>query len=292
MGHWLVGTECLATCRFALSPLVETVAAVGVLAEIRPEPWRRSWLATHQPAFRAHLATAPEPAAWLAARRPSDWPAALRLPVPDPDADPRLLDLTAPALPPALAELLDWTWQHVVGPEWPARLRALRTDLTTRRERAARHGWPAALPHLGPQHRWLPDGRLRLTAPDLPPPPHPAPALLLVPTSARHGWLLPDESHTRLAVVYPTSAAPVPGPRTPPASLGRLLGSARAELLADLDRPRDTTQLAARTGLSPAAVADHLTVLLDARLVAATSTAGRYYRTALAEALLSAQPAG
>ncbi|QKW21831.1 ArsR family transcriptional regulator [Kitasatospora sp. NA04385] len=292
MGQWLVGTECLARCRFALSPLVETVAAVGVLAEIRPEPWRRGWLAAHQPAFRAHLATTPDPARWLTARHPADWPAELRLPVPDPDADPRLLDLTAADLPPALAELLDWTWQHVVRPEWPARLRALRTDLTTRRERAERHGWPAALPQLGPQHRWLPDGRLRLTAPELPPSPHPAPELLFVPTSARHGWLCPDESRARIAVVYPTSAAPVPGlgRRTPPASLGRLLGSARAALLTGLDHPRDTTQLAALTGLGPAAVDDHLAVLLDARLVAGTTTPGRYYRTALAEALLSAQP--
>ncbi|WP_033213325.1 ArsR family transcriptional regulator, partial [Kitasatospora phosalacinea] len=289
MGDWLVGAESLAACRFALSPLVETVAAVGILAEIRPEPWRRSWLATHQPAFRAHLATTPQTAPWLTPRHPADWPAALRLPVPDPDADPRLLDLTTAGLPPALAELLDWTWQHVVRPEWPARLRAFRTDLTTRRERAARHGWPAALPQLGPQHRWLPDGRLRLTAPGLPPHPRSDPELLFVPTSARHGWLCPDESHTRVAVVYPTSAAPAPGPHTPPASLGRLLGSARAALLAALDRPRDTTQLAALTGLAPAAVDDHLNVLLGARLIAGTTTPGHYYRTALAEALFSAQ---
>ncbi|BAJ31112.1 MULTISPECIES: ArsR family transcriptional regulator [Kitasatospora] len=292
MGHWLVGAESLAACRFAFSPLVETVAALGVLAEIRPEPWRRDWLAAHQPAFRAHLATAPGPAAWLAARRPADWPAELRLPVPDPDADPRLPDLpTATGLPPEAATLLDWTWQHVVRPEWPARLRALRADLTARRARAERHGWPAALPQPGPRHRWLPDGRLRLTAPDgTTPRPGTSPALLLVPTSARHGWLLPDESHTRLAVVYPVSAAPVPAPQAAPDSLGRLLGGARAALLTGLDRPRDTRQLAGLTGLSPAAVDDHLTVLLDARLVAGTTTPGRYYRTALAEALLSAQP--
>ncbi|MFI1520176.1 winged helix-turn-helix domain-containing protein [Kitasatospora cineracea] len=285
-----MSTESLAACRFALSPLVETVAAVGVLAELHPEPWRRDWLATHQPAFRAHLAAAPHLAAWLAAHRPADWPTALRLPVPDPDADPRLPDLADAGLPAEPAELLAWTWQHVVRPEWPARLRALRADLTTRRERAHRHGWPAALPRLGPQHRWLPDGRLRLTTPDLPVPPPTSPDLLFVPTSARHGWLCPNESHTRLAVVYPVSAAPVPGPHTPPPSLGRLLGSARAHLLAALDHPRDTTQLATRTGLSPATVDDHLTVLLDARLVAGPATTGRYYRTALAEALLSAQP--
>ncbi|MFF0297495.1 winged helix-turn-helix domain-containing protein [Kitasatospora sp. NPDC004614] len=287
MGQWQVGTETLAACRFAFSPLVETVATLGILAEIRPEPWRRAWLATHQPAFHQHLATAPQLADWLAGRQAAYWPTEFRLPPPDPDATPHEFDLTGLDLAPALAALLGWTWQHVVRPEWPARLRALRADATGRRRLADHHGWPAALPVLGPRHRWLSTGRLQLTVPTDGPPDA---ELLFVPTGARHGWITQDA--TRVAVIYPISAAPVPTPRTPPASLGRLLGSARAELLAGLDRPRDTVQLATLTGLSPAAVDDHLTVLLDARLVAGarSGTAGRYYRTALAEALLSAQP--
>ncbi|MFD5565817.1 winged helix-turn-helix domain-containing protein [Kitasatospora griseola] len=286
MGQWQVSTEALVACRFAFSPLVETVATLGILTEIRPEPWRRAWLATHRPAFQQHLTAAPHLDDWLRARTAARWPTEFRLPPPDPDAAPHGLDLTGLGLAPALAELLDWTWQHVVHPEWPARLRTLRADATARRRLADHHGWPAALPALGPRHRWLSTGRLQLTVPD-----EPADAeLLFVPTGARHGWIAQDT--TRVAVIYPISAAPVPTPRTPPASLGRLLGSARAELLAGLDRPRDTVQLATLTGLSPAAVGDHLTVLLDARLVshARSGAAGRYYRTALAEALLSAQP--
>ncbi|MFJ8442243.1 ArsR family transcriptional regulator [Kitasatospora griseola] len=286
MGQWQVSTETLVACRFAFAPLVETVATLGILAEIRPEPWRRAWLATHRPAFQQHLATAPHLDDWLRDRRAAHWPTEFRLPPPDPDAAPHGLDLTGLDLSPALAELLDWTWQHVVHPEWPARLRTLRADATARRRLADHHGWPAALPSLGPRHRWLSTGRLQLTVAA-----EPADAeLLFVPTSARHGWIAQDA--TRVAVIYPVSAAPVPTPRTPPASLGRLLGSARAELLAGLDRPRDTVQLATLTGLSPAAVGDHLTILLDARLVshARSGAAGRYYRTALAEALLSAQP--
>ncbi|RKE21465.1 ArsR family transcriptional regulator [Streptomyces sp. TLI_171] len=290
MGHWLLGTESLTACRFAVSPVAETAAALGILAEIRPEPWRRSWLATHQPAFRAHLEAAPRLEAWLTARRPERWPADLHLPPPAPAPDPHRLDLTG--IPAAPADLLDWTWQHVVRPEWPARLRTLRADITARRARAETHGWPVALPRLGPHHRWLAGGRLQLTAPELPAAQPPDVRLLFVPTSARLGWLAPDDAASRLAVVYPTCAAPVPTPRTPPTSLGRLLGSARAELLAGLDRPRDTAQLATLTGLSPAAVGDHLTVLLDARLVARARSgpAARFYRTALADALLTAQP--
>ncbi|MFJ5927229.1 transcriptional regulator [Kitasatospora sp. NPDC092948] len=288
MGQWQVGTETLGACRFAFSPLVETVATLGILAEIRPEPWRRAWLAAHQPAFRRYVDAAPHLADWLAARRAAHWPTEFRLPPPDPDADPHRLDLAALGalgLPAALGELLDWTWHHVVHPEWPARLRTLRADATARRRLADRHGWPAALPVLGPQHRWLSTGRLHLAVPaDVPP----NAQLLFVPTGARHGWISQDA--TRVAVIHPISAAPVPTPHTPPDSLGRLLGSARAELLAGLDHPRDTVQLAALTGLGPAAVDDHLTVLLDARLVARAGAAGRYYRTALANALLSAQP--
>ncbi|MEV4559724.1 winged helix-turn-helix domain-containing protein [Kitasatospora sp. NPDC049285] len=269
-----MSTETPAACRFALSPLVETIATVGILAEIRPEPWRRAWLAAHQPAFLERLDAHPPLADWLATRQAATWPAELPLPPPGPDDDAREPDFTRLRATRGFAELLEWTWQHVVRPDWPHRRHAFRADIAARTRHAATHGWPAALPDVA-----LPTGQPAVTE------------LLFIPCSARHGWLVRD-THARVTVVYPTSAGPVPTPRTPPASLGRLLGAARAELLAGLDRPRDTAQLATLTGLSPAAIGDHLSILLDARLVARARSgpASRYYRTALADALLSAQP--
>jgi DNA-binding transcriptional ArsR family regulator len=67
-----------------------------------------------------------------------------------------------------------------------------------------------------------------------------------------------------------------------------LVGRTRAVLLATLDLPRTTTQLAGQLGLSPPAVSQHLKILRDTGLVGARRR-GRmvlYQRTAAATALL------
>ncbi|WP_112241402.1 winged helix-turn-helix domain-containing protein [Kribbella monticola] len=75
-----------------------------------------------------------------------------------------------------------------------------------------------------------------------------------------------------------------------PAGLAGVLGRSRAELLAQLDAPRSTTELAARTGLTPGGVSQHLGSLRAGGLVTAHRM-GRtvlYARTSVAEALLDA----
>jgi DNA-binding transcriptional ArsR family regulator len=52
-----------------------------------------------------------------------------------------------------------------------------------------------------------------------------------------------------------------PAEQTDP--LGALMGNTRAALLASLDLPRTTTQLARQLDLSPAAVSQHLKILKD-----------------------------
>jgi DNA-binding transcriptional ArsR family regulator len=72
--------------------------------------------------------------------------------------------------------------------------------------------------------------------------------------------------------------------------LSALIGRTRAILLASLDLPRTTTQLAAQLGLSPPAVRQHLKVLKDTALVTARRR-GRmvlYQRTPTATTLLEA----
>ena len=69
-----------------------------------------------------------------------------------------------------------------------------------------------------------------------------------------------------------------------------LMGRTRATLLAVLDLPRSTTQLAEQLHLSPAAVSQHLKILRDTALVT-SDRRGRmvlYQRTAAANALLAA----
>lgn len=76
-----------------------------------------------------------------------------------------------------------------------------------------------------------------------------------------------------------------------PASLGALLGSARAAVLVLLGSPMSTSQLVAVTGQRLGSVGRHLRVLLDARLVE-RRRAGRsvlYSRTPAGEVLVKAQ---
>lgn len=75
-----------------------------------------------------------------------------------------------------------------------------------------------------------------------------------------------------------------------PGALGVLLGELRARVLAELDPPASTTELARRLDTSPAGVSAHLSVLRRAGL-AAPQRSGRsvlYARTAAGEALLRA----
>ncbi|HEY0539336.1 MAG TPA: winged helix-turn-helix domain-containing protein [Actinoallomurus sp.] len=81
-----------------------------------------------------------------------------------------------------------------------------------------------------------------------------------------------------------------PGPTTGTDALAAVLGRSRTRLLTELEAPASTTQLAHRTGLSPAGVSQYLTALRDAGLVS-VHRAGRsvlYARTAAAETLLKA----
>ncbi|WP_441248802.1 ArsR/SmtB family transcription factor [Kitasatospora sp. McL0602] len=83
-------------------------------------------------------------------------------------------------------------------------------------------------------------------------------------------------------------------PVTGSAALTAVLGRTRTLLLAELEVLASTTELARRTGISPAGASQHLTALRDAGLVSA-HRAGRsvlYARTSAAESLLTAAAAG
>src|SRR5262245_9863031 len=73
-------------------------------------------------------------------------------------------------------------------------------------------------------------------------------------------------------------------------AIAAVIGRSRTILLAELEAPASTTELARRTGITAAGVSQHLTALRDAGLVSA-HRAGRsvlYARTAVAESLLAA----
>ncbi|MFF7336579.1 DUF5937 family protein [Streptomyces sp. NPDC008163] len=304
----------LLRCRFAVSPLWETQAAVRVLA--RPEqqgyhlPWLRRirdaaaglelgplWLLMpdggHCPDFFSPppvgpLASFEEEIAAVRAVAPElvrqDIAASLR-------GRPRALDSPAgQALlaDPArslrdLADLLERAWEVLIAPHWP-RLRALlEADVAYHSRRLAAVGFERLLGELSPRLRWS------------------GSTLTITDTKSRHSRVLGGQGLVLMpsvfvwpatvggfedpwlpAVVYPARGIgglwTEPGASTPRA-LARLLGRARADILCALDEPAGTSALAHRLGLAPSSVSEHLSVLRTAGLL----TSRRYGHQVLYE---------
>jgi hypothetical protein len=191
-----------------------------------------------------------------------------------------------------LADLLEAYWERALARAWP-RVRAFLEADVVHRARSLANGGPQALfQDLSSGVAWR-EPHLEVEVPlheatfDLG-----GQGLLLVP-SAFHGTRsqVIDRRPWQPTIVYPArgvatlwdDAAPAPD------GLGRLLGATRAEVLANLDAPRSTTELAARLSLSAATASHHVTALRDAGL-ATGRRSGRavlYVRTPLGDALVA-----
>jgi DNA-binding transcriptional ArsR family regulator len=318
LGVWLVTADVLAGSRFTISALAETVGSMATLTGAAPQPWLRGRLGEHRAAWRQRLADEPVDADLVGALLSPRWvcdfiavpPARgdrtfhdeLRRVRETSAADARadLREAVGGPLPPRLrrgdlvertAELLEWVWTRTVRPDWPRRHRLLEADIVARTHQVAARGWADALAGMRPGLRWLGDGRLQINAFDHPPRDITGAELLFVPANVRGGWVGWDEP-ARYAVVYPcagTLADPAASTVGPSAAVARLLGPARARVLAALTAPMSTTQLVAFTGYGLGSVGGHLKVLLDAGLVQRRRS-GRsvlYFRTRLGERLLA-----
>ncbi|MFD7903698.1 DUF5937 family protein [Kitasatospora sp. NPDC059722] len=316
---WEFSAQDLARTRFARSPLTEVVTSVEVLKD----PGRQ---AAHLPWVRGARQRL-EGVGWelLSAlvRLPTVYVPDFLTPVP-PDADgtfegqTAVLAATDPAvvrrdlgrldgeLHPLVAELardpeaglerltaeVRAYWDAAIAPHWP-RMQRLVDGEVLRRGRQMSAGGPAALfadlhPRVSWEHDTLRIGHRidvhrRLDGER---------GLVLLPTVfAWPGVFSQQNPPWQPALVYPprgvatlweAAATPVPE------GLARVLGRTRARLLAELDSPASTTELAARTGLSAPNVSHHLGALHDAGLLARHRT-GRtvlYTRTEAADLLL------
>ncbi|MBQ0894052.1 helix-turn-helix transcriptional regulator [Micromonospora sp. U56] len=315
MGVWQVPSDLLARSRFAVSPMVDTVAALHALYHPRT-PWQRAWRERHIEAFRRMLAARPVARALLPASFNPRWTAdfltiAPASPEPTFPAElasvarlsdeqiradlrvtrpaPLAAELLADGLADQVVELLAWVWTHTVEPEWPERERRLRADIVARTATLSTGGWAGVFADLNRDMRWLGDGRLQIN--DYPEPPlslDEAEQLVFVPAHCRRGWVVWDVP-TRFGMVYPARGILVDPTSPAPDGLARLIGANRANILARLDAPLSTSQLMAVTGLSLGTVSDHLRVLLDAGAVSKRRS-GRevlYWRTPLGAALVA-----
>ncbi|WP_282203987.1 ArsR/SmtB family transcription factor [Kitasatospora fiedleri] len=322
-----VAAEDLVRSRFALSPAFELANLLGLLdrggERSLPPGWRErlrpAFLRLRaDPAVRAALALRNErfgadfiaiPPRGMAQTWADDLAAILATPPesaraeiarclaarPDTDGAARAV-LAAPDAVRQVAGALDRAWHGLLARDWP-QLRALcERDVVHRAGELGRRGWAAALAGLHENVRWR-DGGIDV-------PPFDAATtyslrgagLLLVPSvfvwpgvAAHHDEPWP------CTLIYPArgiSALWEPGAAVPSDALAALLGRSRARVLAALDTPASTTQLARSLHQSPGAVADHLAVLRAAGLLS-RARAGRsvlYRRTPTGDALVGSAP--
>ncbi|GAA3393189.1 ArsR/SmtB family transcription factor [Streptomyces roseoviridis] len=192
-----------------------------------------------------------------------------------------------------LCEEIRTYWELALAPYW-ARIRALlEADVFHRARQVAEHGSARVLSELHETVRWD-DGTLRLVRR----------ACALTRDEAGSGLLLVPSAFAWPRVLTRSVAPDPPQLAYPARGVGNLwerrttstateavaavLGRSRALLLAELDTPASTTQLAAAFGLSAPAVSQHLVALRNAGLVSAHRS-GRsvlYARTTVADALL------
>lgn len=310
-------------CRFAVSPLWETLAAVRVL---RDDPHRRPvytpWLTAtahraadldlevlhavqprvgHTPDFLAPPPTSPAPhfAAELARVRAAPTDQVITeltrsrdMPVnPLGDRIDELLEDPTGAVN-ELADAVERAWVTLIEPDWPRIQRVLDDDVVYRGQQLTTGGLAGLFADLHATLAWEGNGliatRYRDHDRDLA-----GDGLLLVPSV--FNW--PSLSLVVDPVYQPTLVYPARGTARlwtdsppPAAALARLLGRTRAAILTALDPPATTTELANQYGLALATIADHLGALRDTGLATRRRSGHhvRYRRTDLGQALLDA----
>jgi len=291
LSEFLVDADTLANARFGTSQLTETVSALKML-RAPVEPWYRSWKDAHVAAFRRQLSRNPVWAGIVESAFGRSWVADF-FTVPPLEPDLELSDelelLTAldddhiradlsvvrTPLPSVLleshdladeaAELLRWVWSTTVEPDWPRRLRVLQADIVSRTSRLSEQGWSGVLRGLGPDVRWLGDGRIQVNRWDYPVTDVRGRDLMFIAAHTNRvnvSWRKPD----RFALTYPVTGI-FASSEAPTEPLVQLLGRNRARILVEAAEPVSTTVLVATTGLSLATVSDHLRVLTDAGLL-------------------------
>lgn len=314
-------------CRFALSPVWETQAALRALAHPPEGAPHRRWAREAAPLVRslpldalwavmprhgytpdflfpapagptasfeeeiAHIrATDPGRAEGELARALACTPGAAE------SAVGRALLADPAAAVTTLAASVTRAWETLLAPEWP-RLRAvLDADVAHRARQLVAGGLGRVLDSLHPQITWC-DGTLRIARP---PRHHRVLAggegVTLVPSVfVWPGVAGGFEAPAPAAVLYPARgiARLWSPPRTDPrGALVRLLGRGRAAVLTALEEPASTTALAARLGLAPSSVSAHLSTLRDAGLLVSCRVGHQvlYARTALGRALTDGHP--
>jgi Helix-turn-helix domain/Family of unknown function (DUF5937) len=312
--------EDLVHTRFAISPLWEAVASLRSLRDPGGHALHLPWVETARPRV-AGLDLAPVEALLASAGYTPDFlTPPTSTPLPDIAEELERLRATPPEevwrelawrfpsrrLPAVvrpladnpeaelerLAALIAAYWDRAIAPVWP-RIRALlEADVLHRaRQMAAGGAWRLfrglhrSVTFHGGVLRVVeaPNERVDLSG-------H---GLLLVPSAfAWPGVFAVTDQPWQPTLIYPPRGVGTLWEESTPSSpeaLAALMGRSRARILAELDRPVSTTELARRLGMGTSRVSQHLSVLRGAGLVT-PQRHGRlvlYTRTARGQGLVS-----
>jgi len=308
----------LAEVRFAISPLNELTLSLRALREPGRYPLHLPWLQA-----TAEVREGLDQEMLLALTNTSLWtPDFLnprpRSPLTDIDDELALVTRTpAPVLrrhlaevhpdglPPALAGRADRVlgrivatladyWETCFVPWWPRMRAVLEADVVHRGRVMAREGLAAMFADISDRLRLVdnvlevvlhhPVSYRRSTAGE---------GLTLVPSLFPRAVSAPITGDEPAVVMYAARGVGTlwePEPATRPLALARLIGDVRAHLLAVLESPASSTELAVRLGVTTSAVNQHLRTLRAGGLLT-SARHGRsvlYLRSELGDRLVSA----
>jgi DNA-binding transcriptional ArsR family regulator len=305
--------------RFAISPLIELVAATYLLRLPRRFPEHRGWVEsaagrvnglrldllvavnplgrTMWPNFNAPPPVSPHPRiedelARVGATDPEVVRADVRRAYPEgvPPAARRFVEDPEATVAELVTQMRSF-WKATLEPWWAQMSAFLQSEIAARASRLVATGGEAAFADLHPAVSW--DGGTLAVAAD-----RMAPrsvnldgrGLLLMPSVLAFGaWPRVDEPWEPALTYQPPGVGDLwLHDATATGALAGLVGRRRAALLKSLDHPASTRTLAKRTGWSPGGVNTHLTVLRRTGLVARRRD-GReviYSRTAAGDALV------
>jgi DNA-binding transcriptional ArsR family regulator len=188
-----------------------------------------------------------------------------------------------------LADVVEAYWGRAIQPSWPRIQAFLDADIAHRARRLAQGGPAELFADLHPDVAWA-SGRLDAVSARTATIELAGRGPVLMPSAFQ--WARP--ATIELAPWQPTLIYPARGIATlwdagtrAADGLVRLLGTTRAAILAALDAPRSTADVAQLLSISPAGASHHLTTLRDAGLASARRE-GRtvlYVRTPTGDAL-------
>jgi hypothetical protein len=185
-----------------------------------------------------------------------------------------------------LAGLLERAWSELVEPWWPRLRDVLDADITYRARQLADAGVAVTLNDLHAKISWS-GGAVRFTGPAQTELDVAGTELVLIPSV--FGWPGAGVAYDPPSLTYPARGVALiwQPPDRADGALAALVGPTRAGVLTALAEPASTTGLAARCGLPASTASEHLSVLRAAGLVATVRT-GRFLlhqRTPLGVAL-------